>query len=229
MKQNKTVFSLPDSFTVTAHAGAMDTPANSLESLKIGLQNADIAEVDISVADDGSPALFHGHHAPEGAPPLKDALELLAQYPDKRMNLDLKVFSHCAKIQSLAEACGVLGQVFFTGVFKSDVERVRADAPKIPYYLNININPFLKYSVSYAHRLVKTAQACGALGMNCNHMNATHLLVNAFHKHDLLVSIWTVRSEKQMKKVLRLAPDNMTTTMPDQVNARLQAEEEDND
>ncbi len=222
MKKNETAFSLPEGFSVTAHTGAMDTPANSLESLAVGLQNADIAEVDISVADDGTLALFHGHHAPEGSPPLKAAFEILAQYPDKRMNLDLKVFSNCAELQSLAEECGVLGQVFFTGVFKSEVERVRADAPKIPYYLNININPFLKYSVSYAHRLVKSVQQLGAVGMNCNHMNATHLLVHTFHKHDLLVSIWTVRSDSQMKKVLRLAPDNMTTTIPDKVRETLQ-------
>ena len=224
MKNNKTVFNLPQGFTVTGHTGCMDTPANSLESLTVALQNADIVEVDISVLEDGTLALFHGHRAPEGSVPLKAAFEVLAQYPDKRMNLDLKMFDHCAELQAGAEPCGVRDQVFCTGVFKSEVERISKDAPKIPYYLNININPFLKYSISYAHRLVKTVQSVGAIGMNCNFMSATSLLVNAFHKQGMLVSIWTVRNDCQMKKVLRLAPDNLTTTIPDRVNACLASE-----
>ena len=223
MKRNEASCHLPAGFTVTAHSGCMDTPANSLESLTVGLQNADIVEADICAFADGELALFHGHQAPDDAVPLRAAFEVLAQYPDKRMNLDLKVFDRCAALHALAEACGVLEQVFFTGVPKGETERVRRDAPKIPYYLNININPFLKFSVSYAHRLVKTTQRCGAIGMNCNFLNATPLLVNTFRKHGLLVSIWTVRNDCQMKKVLRLAPDNMTTTLPDQANARIRS------
>ena len=223
MKKNMASFGLPAGFTVTAHTGCMDTPANSLESLTVGLQNADIAEVDVCTFENGSLAIFHGHHAPEDAVSLKAVFEVLAQYPDKRMNLDLKVFDHCAELQALAEECGVLNQVFFTGVFRSETERIRADAPKIPYYLNINLNPFLRFSVSYARHLVKITQSCGAIGMNCNFLSATSHLVNTFHKHGLLVSIWTVRNDCQMKKVLRLAPDNMTTTIPDRVNEVLGA------
>ena len=173
----------------------------------------DVTPDRVIVTSGSSPALTMGVMAVCDA-----GEEVLVSNPGYPCYRNFALAAHAGEFvsgEALAEECGVLGQVFLTGVFKSEVERVRADAPMIPYYLNININPFLKYSVSYAHRLVKSVQQLGAVGMNCNHMNATHLLVHTFHKHDLLVSIWTVRSDSQMKKVLRLAPDNMTTTLPD--------------
>ena len=124
-------------------------------------------------------------------------------------------------MQKLAEEIGVLPQVFFTGVFKRFVADVRVGAPKIPYYLNVDINPLRKYKKEYALHLVRLVERCGAVGLNCNHMNASPNLVRTFHEHGLLVSIWTVRNERQLQRVLRLAPDNMTTVMPDRVNAVL--------
>ena len=220
-KQSNTPMILPQGFTVTAHTGSMGTKDNSPESLQVGLQNAAVAEVDISVAADGTLVLFHGSTPPKDAMALEAAFRMLAQYPDKRMNLDLKVFTHCGALQRLAEDCGVLEQVFFTGVFKGETARVHADAPKIPYYLNVDINPLRKYKKEYALHLVRLVERCGAVGLNCNHMNASPNLVRTFHEHGLLVSIWTVRNERQLQRVLRLAPDNMTTVMPDRVNAVL--------
>ena len=229
MKMNESVFSLPAGFTVTAHAGAMNTAANTLESLKVGLQNADIAEVDVSHAADGTPVLYHGFTPPADATLLEDALQVLASFPDKWMNLDLKVFDHLPAVQEIAKRCGVLDRVFFTGVGKRHAEDARTGAPKIPYYLNVSILPLLKNNKAYAHHLVHLAQRCGAVGLNSNHMNATQTIVDAFHENSLLVSLWTVRNEKDMQKVLRLAPDNMTTVMPDRANLMLKEGETDND
>ncbi|MBR3552013.1 MAG: glycerophosphodiester phosphodiesterase [Clostridia bacterium] len=209
---------LPQGFTVTAHSGCMGTEDNSLESITVGFENADIAEVDVVFAADGTPVLFHGLTPPADAVPLAKAFELLAKNPGKRMNLDLKRFQHTAEVQALAEQYGVLDRVFFTGVRQNKVRVVRKGAPGIPYYLNCNIVPLLKNSRRYAAHLVRKVRSCGAVGLNCDFINTTPTIVTAMRRAGFLVSLWTVKTEAQAETVLRLAPDNLTTRIPDVVH-----------
>ena len=212
----------PRAFTVTAHTGAMGTPENSLESMRIGFENADIVEFDVRFNADKIPVLCHDWPVSRDAVPLEEAFRLLAQYPDKKANVDLKSTDNLPAVQALAEQYGVLEQIFFTGVFASFVPAVRAGAPKIPYYLNCNINPFFKHSPVYARRLAGRVKKYGAVGLNCNFRNVTPRLIAALHDKGLPVSLWTASSEDQLQKILRLGPDNVTTRIPDKVDAVLQ-------
>ena len=199
----------------------MQTKWNSLESLQIGLSNADIAEFDVQALPDGTPVLSHDNPPPADAPLLKQAFEILAAHPGKRVNLDLKAFDHLPTVQHLAEEAGVLAQVFFTGVRAENAPKVQTYAPKIPYYLNFDISFFKKHSKAYAEKLVAKTRECGACGINCNHRNATAVLVRTFHQNGLLVSLWTAKSEKKLKKCFHLSADNVTTTLPDLANKML--------
>lgn len=207
--------------TVTAHTGAMQTKENSLESMRAGFANADIVEFDVRFNSDKAPVLSHSWPLPKDAVPLEDAFRLLAQYPDKQANVDLKSTDNLPAVQALGEQYGVLEQIFFTGVFSTFVSAVQKGAPKIPYYLNCDINPFFKNSTAYARRLAKRVEESGAVGLNCNFRNVTPRIVAAMHERGLPVSLWTVSSEDQVQKVLRLGPDNVTTRIPDRVNAAL--------
>ena len=222
MKQTKSVTILPSGFTITAHAGALDTEANTLDSVRVCLENADIAEVDLRFLPDGTPVLSHNSPSADAAR-LEDAFRLLKQFPDKRMNVDIKATTDMPLVQKLAEEIGVLPQVFFTGVFKRFVADVRVGAPKIPYYLNVDIFPLLRYSKVYRLHLVHQAQRYGAIGLNFNHLNATKKIVNTAHANGLLVSIWTARSEDTVQKIMDLGADNLTTTMPDVARKCLEA------
>lgn len=206
-------------FTVTAHTGAMDTPENSILSMQTGLANADIVEFDVRFTADGVPVLSHNWPLPKDAVPLEEAFRLLAQHPDKQANVDLKSTDNMPAVQLLAEQTGVLPQIFFTGVGRSFVPAVRAGAPKIPYYLNCDINPFFKHSHAYAAKLAKRIQDCGAVGLNCNFHSATPTIVAAMRKQGLLVSLWTASNEEQLRKILHLHPDNVTTRIPDRVKS----------
>ena len=207
--------------TVTAHTGAMQTKENSLESMRAGFAHADIVEFDVRFNSEKVPVLSHGWPVSRDAVLLEEAFKLLAQYPDKQANVDLKSTDNMPAVQALAEQCGVLEQIFFTGVFASFVPAVRQGAPKIPYYLNCDINPFFKNSAAYARRLAKRVEDSGAVGINCSFRNATPRIVAALHERGLPVSLWTVSSEDQLQKVLHLGPDNVTTRIPDRVNAAL--------
>lgn len=216
-KTNETPFALPNGFIVTSHSGSLDTKDNSIESVAVGLENADATEVDVTFAADGTPMLFHGDTPPVDAVPLAKAFELLKAHPDKQMNLDLKRFHRTDNVQALAEEYGVLGQVFFTGVVRSRVDEVRAGAPNIPYYLNCKIVPFLSHSRAYAASLVRAVRKSGAVGLNCDYHNATPTIVNEMHHAGRLVSLWTVNERPAIERVLRLAPDNVTSRRPDLV------------
>ena len=194
---------LPEGFTVTAHAGAMGTPDNSMESLEVGLANADIIEFDLRFTSDGAPVLSHNWPVPKDAVPLEAVFRLLAQHPDKKANVDIKSTDNLSEVQKLAEETGVLDQI------------VRADAPKIPYYLNCSILPLFKYSHVYAERLARRVQKAGAIGLNSNYGNATRTIVAAQHRKGLLVSFWTPSTPQKLEKTLHLKPDNITTRTPD--------------
>ena len=206
---------LPDGFTVTAHTGAMGTPDNSLESIEVGLANADVIEFDLRFTSDGTPVLSHNWPVPKDAVPLEQAFALLAQHPEKKANVDIKSTDNLPAVQRLAEEAGVLDQIFFTGVFQKFVPAVRAGAPKIPYYLNCSILPLFKYSHAYAEWLARRVKKAGAVGLNSNYGNATRTIVAAQHRKGQLVSLWTPSTPEKLEKTLQLKPDNITTRTPD--------------
>ena len=210
-----------EKMTVTAHTGAMNTDENSLASMRVGFENADIVEFDVRFNADKVPVLCHGWPVSRDAVPLEEAFRLLAQHPDKKANVDLKSTDNLPAVQALAEQTGVLGQIFFTGVGASFVPAVKKGAPKIAYYLNCDIIPLLKNSTAYARWLAKRVEKSGAVGLNCNFRNTTPRIVAAMRERGLLVSLWTASNEEQLKKILHLGPDNVTTRIPDRVEAVL--------
>lgn len=207
--------------TVTAHTGCLNTKANTLASIEAGFASgADIVEIDIRFRADGEPILTHNKLSEEEeqrAVLLADAFDLIRQFPDKKVNLDLKETSNMAAIQRLAEAKGVLGQVFFTGVFPNFVPDVKEGAPKIPYYLNMNYSAFLAHFPWYVDRMIKKAKQLGAIGLNLNKTGCTPKLIRKTHEAKLLVSVWTIADIPGAQKYLAMKPDNITCKNPDEV------------
>ena len=208
---------LPDDFTVTAHAGSLGTKDNSLESLQVGLDNADIIEFDLQFTEDGAPVLSHNSPKPD-AVPLQDAFALLAKYPQKKANIDIKSTANLPEIERLAQEYGVLDQIFLTGVGEDFVAAVQRDCKQIPYYLNYNPKKH-KTNAAYLQSLVDKVKACGAIGINSNLRGGSVQLSKAFHDAGLLVSLWTANSAKDIRKTVHSEPDNVTSRIPDQVRA----------
>ena len=207
--------------TVTAHTGCLNTKANTLASIEAGFASgADIVEIDIRFRADGEPILTHNKLSGEeeqSAVLLADAFDLIRQFPDKKVNLDLKETSNMVAIQRLAEAKGVLGQVFFTGVFPNFVPDVKEGTPKIPYYLNMNYSAFLAHFPWYVDRMIKKAKQLGAIGLNLNKTGCTPKLIRKTHEAKLLVSVWTMTDSPGAQKYLAMKPDNITCKNPDEV------------
>ena len=210
-------FSVPRGFTITAHAGSMDLPANSIEAMQAGVgAGAQIVEFDLRYLPDGTPVL--SHDAPQGdCVSLRDAFAFLSSHPDVRANVDVKSTAFLECVEPMAREAGVLDRIFFTGVSAQDVPVVREKCPHVPYYLNVSI-PFW----TNVEKLAEKTRALGAVGVNFSYGSLSARLTRTFRKHGLLTSVWTIDSEKKARRVLAMQPDNVTSRRPDLIVSLIQ-------
>ena len=209
---------LPENFTYTAHTGCCGTADNSLEAIKVGIENdADIVEFDLFFNNENVAVL--SHDKPKGNEvTLDEAFKLISTYENVQVNVDVKLCNNNLHIvYDLAEKYNITDRIFFTGINIEDVETVKKECPTVSYYLNYEVKKENKQTPEYLNDLVKIVKDSGAVGINFNKDSATKALVDTFHKNDLLVSIWTVNEEKDMQKILYFAPDNITTRHPDKL------------
>ncbi len=205
---------LPDDFTVTHHAGALNTPPNTLESIiKSAEFGAQIVEFDVTFRPSGTAVIIHSSAPKEDEGELlESALKVIAEYEKVQINLDIKSTANLPEVDRLVEKYGLTERVFYTGVFEDWVPAVK-NSSAIPYYLNCSTPP-TKNKEKYVI-LAEKVKSLGAIGVNMMFKFANKNLVDVMHANGLLVSLWTVNKKKDMVKVFLLAPDNMTTKRPD--------------
>ena len=218
MNEYKNNINLPENFTITAHTGCMDTKENSLDSIKVGVENgAKIVEFDLYFNDKGEPVLAHDEPV-GGEVTLDEAFAYLAKYKNIQANVDIKTTLALEKVYPLAKANNVEDRIFYTGVKDEFVDAVKKDSPEIKYFLNVDVDKSKNTDKEYLLSLVEKVKKAGAIGINFNYKAASKELVEVFHENGLLVSIWTVNNEYNMYKILSFGPDNITTRNPDKLS-----------
>lgn len=214
------VLGLPEEFTVTCHAGAMLTKANTLKSVEEAVNwGADIVEFDVSFRPDSTPVIIHNPipKINQGVL-LEDALRIVAKSKTCRINLDIKSTKNLAEVDRLVKKHGLFDRVFYTGVFEDWVDAVKATS-SIPYYLNHNVSEEEAHNESSATAIADKIKTLGACGLNSNLKYITKELVDVMHQNYLLVSLWTANSPEDMIKALKTYPDNITTKKPNTLKA----------
>lgn len=198
--------------TVTFHAGALKTPDNSIESVRVAIENkAQVVEVDVSFRPDGTPVMIHKDKPAENEGVLlEEALKIIGKEKNILINLDLKSTANLPAVDSLIKKYNLASRAFYTGVFESWVETVDKNSA-IPYYLN--------YTPSTAEKktpklLIEKIKACGAIGLNSNYHNVTAHLIEELQKNGIPVSVWTLNNLHSIKKFKKIKPANMTTKYP---------------
>ncbi len=201
--------------TVTFHTGALHTKDNSVESVKTAVESgAQITEIDVSFRPDLTPVMIHKENPSQDEGEfIYKALEIVKTSPDCKINLDLKSTANLKGLEELIKEYGLYERVFYTGVFDTWTEKVKADST-IPYYLNHKISLKEGLDAKAAQKVADKAKALGAIGVNSNYITATKLFCDVMHRNGLLVSLWTVNIECDMKKVLSFNVDNITTERP---------------
>ena len=207
--------------TVTAHTGCEDTSDNSLESIETGFKcGADIVEFDVNFMPNGTPVLSHDE-PDDTSVKLQDAFSLVATFDKLKVNLDLKSTENIKQVYDLAVKYGISDRVFYTGVEQKDVEAVKSQTPAAEYYLNIDVEKRNRKKDDYINELIDRVIYEGAVGINMHYSSCSERLVELFHQHGLLVSVWTVNSKKDIIKMADMGVDNITTRNPAQAVALL--------
>ncbi len=200
-------------FTVTAHTGAFDTPENSLESVRAAVaNNVEIIEIDIRQRPDKTLVISHDIVVMnnEGTP-LSEVFALLQQ-DDCLINLDIKETRTLDQLHDMLVEYNLLSRAFLTGIDQLNVNAVKESAcADMDYYLNCQPSRIKIFTDDYKQRILDLMEETGAIGVNCNYKYASATLSNLLHDNGYKLSVWTVNSTFEMKRMLVARPDNITT------------------
>lgn len=200
-------------FTITAHTGAFDTPENSIESIQASIDNnVEIIEVDVRQRPDKTLVISHDIVVMnnEGTP-LADVFELL-QEDDCLINLDIKETRTLNALHDMLIEYNLLGRAFLTGIDQLNVNAVKESAcADMDYYLNCQPSRIKIFTEDYKVKIIDMLEETGAIGINCNYKYACATLSNLLHEHGYKLSVWTVNTKFDMKRMLVTKPDNITT------------------
>ena len=203
---------------LTAHAGCDQTAPNSQEYLNYAFASqADVVEVDVRM---GSGELVLSHDVPSAEPVgFSNALDLLAEHPEKRLNCDLKTEGLEQAVYQAALRYGVQKRLIFTGeVEKSCFDSHLLDG--VAWYANLNaFAPGLEKTLDHMPpQEAKKALLCAldatkgsrAAGINWYYRHALIVWEDA-KERGVGISVWTVDEPEDLKRILALQPDNVTT------------------
>lgn len=205
-----------DGFTITAHTGAFDTPDNTLTSVQAAIDNnVDVFEIDIRQRPDGTIVMGHDIITTNSdGVEVKSAFDMLYGTGIK-INLDIKETKVLPALYTLIKECKMEGQVFMTGLDQAQTKLAKEECPGIDYYLNCQPSRFKIFSDDYQTKILKILDETGAIGINCNYAYASGTLSEVLHKNGYKLSVWTVDTDRAIKRSLIIKPDNITTHHPD--------------
>lgn len=208
-----------DDFTITVHTGAYNTQMNSIDSVKVAIDNnAKVIEVDIRQRPDGTVVMAHDLVVTNNdGVPFEEIVPLL-KGTDVRINLDIKETRVLNNLHKILVENELLEQSFLTGIEIINVKAVKeSDCADMEYYLNYMPSRSRVFFDEYRTKLIDLLNETGAVGINCNYKYANSQLSSLLHKNGYKLSVWTVNTERRAKKMLAIKPDNITTKEPQMI------------
>lgn len=201
-----------DGFTITAHAGAFDTPDNTLESVQAALDNnADVVEIDVRQRPDGTVVMGHDIIVTNSDGVEVSSVFRLIKDKDIYINLDIKEMKVLPELHKLLVEYEIIDKAFLTGIEYFQAKNVPENCPDVDYYINYVPSRIKIFSDDYQKKIIDLLEETGAIGINCNHAYASRTLSDVLHKNGYKLSVWTVDKEHHMKRALVNKPDNITT------------------
>ena len=202
-----------EGFTITAHTGAFNTPENSLESVQAAIDNnVEILEIDIRRRPNGTLVISHDIVVTNtDGTELTEVFKLL-QRDDCRINLDIKETRTLNDLHDMLVEYNLLDRAFLTGIDQMNVAAVKeSSCADMDYYLNYQPSRIQIFTNDYKQKIISLLEETGAIGINCNYKYAGGTLSNLLHENGYKLSVWTVNSRYEMKRMLVAEPDNITT------------------
>lgn len=203
---------------ITAHSGCDQTRDNSIEFLDYAFgTDADCLEVDVRTGQNGELILSHDETEAE-AVTLREAFEKLRQFPEKKMNCDLKQENLELAVYRLAAESGVQNQLIYSGeVSLWAVHNRKAKLPGAEIFFNIeNLMPDIYQGAMDEDKKERLLQAIrlaageGISFLNIEYHCAAEEILKAMEQEHIRASVWTVQEDLELARLISRA-ENVTT------------------
>lgn len=198
---------------ITAHGGALGTGRNSrIYFENISTFKADAIEVDVHRRG----GLLYLSHLP-ALFSYKKKITLaqafaFAKKNNVRINCDLKGKGLVSDVIKLAKEMGVEDLLIFTGSVRlSDSEALTEGEA---YVNSIKGLPYIAKNVEKIKKALEDTKNPHFAGLNVNKIYATDSFMEACRKHGVKLSIFTVDSYRELKRLVPMEPANITTNYP---------------
>lgn len=219
---------------ITAHSGCNNTKENSFEHINSAIEsNVDIIEIDIDISMDKilvlshNPFIYqHSGHFEKTSNISSEVLKsngiitLESVLKDINMtiplNLDLKSEYVIESVIELLKKLNYTNNIIFTGCNSRWVTKLRSLSDEYGVFLNSQEFEILakeEYN-NFIKIFIKTAIKTGAIGLNLNYNLCNEELVYRAHLNGLFVQVWTIDKEEDMKKMIKMGVDGITTHNP---------------
>ncbi|MGA2975451.1 MAG: glycerophosphodiester phosphodiesterase [Spirochaetia bacterium] len=204
---------------VTAHAGCLDTAADSLESVIAGIRaGADVIEVDVRVLPDGTPVLSHDPFPVERGESLvrlEKVVEIIFSRAGVKLNMDMKEARTAAAVLPSISPLLAEKRVFATGLFPRDIPVFAHECPGVPYAVNQPGRAVRFKTSSKLRAFVSESKDLGAFALNLNYLFVSKRLLAACAEEGFPVFVWTVDSVRAMRRMIALGVASITTNKVD--------------
>lgn len=201
-----------------AHTGCMGTPMNSMKAVREAVNwKTKLIEVDVRFSEDGKAVLTHNPiEVGKEYVSLKEALEEIKKTPKIFAALDLKEWSgHMTGLVQLLQECGMIDRCVYLGNFMEDMGMMVKEGGGVPCFPNVypeQVDHADQEELEALAWKIKEKQA-DAVGMNFKAVRQE--FVEALHRQEIAVSVWTVDQTADMERMQALGVDFITTNRPD--------------
>lgn len=201
---------------ITAHAGCCGTKMDTLESIEMGISNgADIIEVDLNMDVNGG--LILSHNKPSVGkiyPDLIDALKIIKDEAHILLNVDVKNMEVLEKSADIISKFELEDRMFYTGISQKTMIDCKDKLGDKKYFLNLEPTMELIRKIcdeNYLKALLSRFSVQNIVGINVNYQMVTKELVTVCKEKNYLCSVWTVDEAEDMRRMIALQVDNITT------------------
>lgn len=210
---------LPAGFTATAHQGAFDTQSDSVNFFKAAVNNnVDVIEIAVRQRPNGTLVMSSDIVVSN-----YEGFELslvLEQVKDTDIGLDfnIKDMKTLNPLYDMLVEYGLVERSFLTGIWEYNLSAVKeSNCANMPYYLELQPSRLKIFGDEYAQSIVDKIKEAGAVGVNCNYRYAGARLAETLHDNGYKLSVDSVNSEYNMKRILIAQPDNVITKQYDKL------------
>ena len=197
-----------DGQIVVMHDATLDRTTNSKGNI------ADMTLEEIKKADAGS--WFSSEFAETRIPTLGELLEITK---GKVINVvEIKAENITEKVISEVEKAKAINDVILQSFSLQTVKAIQGLNPKIPRALLIGGQlPINKMSGIMS--LIQQTLEVGATTLNVTSRIVSRKLINEVHKRAMGIWVWTVDDEVEMKKLIKMGIDGITSNYPEKLMA----------